>query len=224
LPTIPLAHWQTAAVPPPLDDHGIHVWRLPTQVPADAADWLDADEQRRLRAMIDPAARRQRLATRAGLRRVLAGYLGCAPAAVRLRVADGGKPHLAAGPCFNLSHCRDLALLAVARRPVGIDVELLRPVPRALAIARRVLDDATVQQLDALPAVDRDAAFIAAWTAMEARQKCLGQGVFGRRVARGEVAEQAFRPDARHHAQLAWMADLAEPRLQWLALSGHDLS
>jgi 4'-phosphopantetheinyl transferase len=227
LPSPNPVHWCPTALPPALADDAIHVWRLSSSMPPDELlAWLDDRERQRLDGMHHPEARRQLLASRIGLRRVLAGYLGCQPFDVHLQVAEGGKPFVAGGPEFNLSHCQDMVLLAVARVPVGIDVEALRHVPRADRIARRVLDPATVAQLATLPEGERDAAFIQAWTAMEARQKCLGQGVFGQHVAQQTVRELAFRPDVEHHAQLAWAVDLAAPSIHWLAQSGsdHDLS
>ena len=62
------------------------------------------------------------------------GLLVCALAALGvafddslLRVSPGGKPFLHGGPYFSLSHSGDVAMCAVAARPVGCDVE--RDVP-----------------------------------------------------------------------------------------------
>lgn len=212
-----MIHWQAAADAPALDAADIHVWCLPAVAAPDALAWLDSAERARLDAMADAAGRARLLATRAGLRRVLAAYLGCTPQAVELTIAPGGKPHLANGPAFNLSHSGDLALLAVAPRQVGIDVERRRKVPRALAIARRVLDTRTASELAAVPAEQLDEAFLSAWTAMEARQKCLGEGVFGQPVAAGAVGGLAFTPDPGHLGHLAWELPDMPPRISWLS-------
>jgi phosphopantetheinyl transferase len=99
---------------------------------------------------------------------VLAGYLGTDPAAVELRRGANGKPFLAglwpgeepaSGSMprlhFNLSHSGDLALIAVAEREVGVDVERIRPL--------------------------RSTAFYEGWARHEATVKCLGTGLTGRR-------------------------------------------
>lgn len=208
--------WQPTLATPELHPSDIHVWRLPDCVPDRAMAWLDAAEQARLAAMVDAMGRHRLLATRAGLRQVLAGYLGCTPAEVPLTVAEGGKPRIAGGPQFNLSHGGDLALLAVASQAVGIDVEPLRTVPRALAIARRSLGSDISESLAKLPAGERDQAFLSAWTAMEARQKCRGQGVFGHRVDLDEIGSLAFTPDHQHLAHLAWANPQHEPDIHWL--------
>lgn len=214
-----MIHWQPADPRPALQPADIHVWRLsPVAHPA-AATWLDDAERARLDAMTDPAGRARLLATRGGLRRVLAGYLDCEPGEVALRIDAGGKPRAADGPEFNLSHSGELALLAVASHPVGVDVERLRTVPRALAIARRVLDAATVAAMEALPPDARDDAFLTAWTAMEARQKCLGQGVFGVPIPAERVGGLAFAPDAGHLGHLAWEDPDLTPRVRWIIAS-----
>jgi 4'-phosphopantetheinyl transferase len=218
LHTDPLIDWLPAVAQPPLAAQDIHVWRLAQELPPGGSEqWLDAGERARLERAAEPGVRRRLLATRLALRQVLAGYVGCTPGDLQLSVADGGKPFLANGPCFNLSHSGDLALLAVGQVPLGIDVERLREIREWPRIARRVLDPALVEQLLTLPADAQASAFLAAWTAMEARQKSQGEGVFGRRVAPQEVGELAFRPDPQHLARLAWAGDLGTPTLHWYA-------
>lgn len=200
----PIVQWQRADSPELLPDQ-IHVWRIRVEgVDASAESLLDAREKARLDALPGPRTQARYLATRVGMRTVLAGYLGIDPAAAVFHIRDGGKPGLADGPQFNLSHSGELALLAVAGYQVGIDVEPLRAVPRRLAIARRVWGAAEAERLAQLPETVQDAAFLHAWTAMEARQKCFGEGVFGRPVTPLEVGELAFQPASGYLAQLAW--------------------
>ncbi len=73
----------------------------------------------------------------------------------------GGKPYFPSRPdiCFNLSHSHGAAVCALHDKPVGIDVEKLRPAPRRLAGG---LDDE---------------AFFRLWTAREASIKRRGLGV-----------------------------------------------
>lgn len=208
--------WQESSYPPLLNDGQIHVWRLDLSMPAAQDEaLLDAQETARLCAIGDPVVRDRYLATRLALRQVLAAYLDCKPSDICLLTKTGGKPWIPGGPEFNLSHCGELGLLAVSRLPVGIDVEIIRRVPRRLAIARRVLGDEVADQLGQLPESQQDMAFLAAWTAMEARQKCHGEGVFGRRIDGRSVGSLAFRPDERHLAQLAWMNPASMPDIHY---------
>ena len=75
--------------------------------------------------------------------------------------ADGGKPWFPDHPalCFNLSHSHGAAVCALHDRPVGVDVERLRPAPKRLAAGLG----------------DED--FFRLWTAREATVKRQGRGV-----------------------------------------------
>jgi 4'-phosphopantetheinyl transferase len=134
---------------------------------------------------------------RAPLHRVLAAYLGIDPDRVTLTTGEHGRPTLAMAhdPAlgFNWSHSGDQALIAVGRRVVpGIDIERLRPRPRALEIARRYFSADEAAALAALPAADREAGFLEMWTAKEAVLKALGRGLaFGLdRLSLARVANQ----------------------------------
>lgn len=74
---------------------------------------------------------------------------------------EGGKPYFPACPeiCFNLSHSRGAVVCALHDKPVGIDVEKIRPAPRRLAAG---MDDR---------------AFFRLWTEKEATIKREGQSV-----------------------------------------------
>ena len=73
----------------------------------------------------------------------------------------GGKPFFPSRPdvCFSLSHSRGAAVCAVHNRPVGVDIEKIRPAPARLAAGMA------------------DEAFFRLWTAKEATIKRQGLGV-----------------------------------------------
>ena len=81
------------------------------------------------------------------------------PALPEIAREPGGKPYFPGRPdiCFNLSHSHGAAVCALHDKPVGIDVEKLRPAPRRLA-----------GDLG-------DEAFFRLWTAKEATIKRRGQ-------------------------------------------------
>jgi len=98
----------------------------------------------------------ERVASEWALREILGRYLGLAADELRFETGRYGKPRLAdprGELAFNLSHSGSLALVAVARREVGVDVERIR--------AKRPLD------------------FYRRWADREARVKCLGTGLTG---------------------------------------------
>jgi 4'-phosphopantetheinyl transferase len=140
----------------------------------------EAERERASRLTTRPEAWRRFVAGRAGLRRVLAGYLHVAPASLVLVEGPQGKPEVSNGPFFSLSHSGDLALCAVSpARRIGVDVEQLRPVAGAEQIARRWF---TVSELEAYleaRAAQPDQAFLRVWTRKEAYLKALGTGLAG---------------------------------------------
>lgn len=94
--------------------------------------------------------------SRRALRQILGLHLGLPAEELQFETGRYGKPRLAtpgAGLEFNLSHSGSLALVAAARREVGVDVERIR--------AKRPVD------------------FYRRWADREARVKCLGIGLTG---------------------------------------------
>ncbi|MFD5255543.1 4'-phosphopantetheinyl transferase family protein [Streptomyces bobili] len=148
---------------------------------------LDAEEQRRAVALRRPAERALYVAAHSALRRVLGAYTGVPAAAVRLTrlpCPGCGGPHgrpAVAGPAghavhFSLSHSGGLALLGLASRPVGVDVERV-PDPKLAEEASRALHPSERQQLTNMPAAIRAAAFARCWSRKEAYLKATGEGV-----------------------------------------------
>lgn len=162
----------------------VHVWRVAldriSPSVEDLGPCLSADEQMRAEQLGAPLERRRFILSRIVLRHVLAGYHGTAAAQVPLAREPGGRPFLqgAGRLFFSLSHSGDTAVIAVADVNVGVDVERVRPVPRAAGIARRILHPDTVAALEALPRRRYEAAFLDAWTQREAHVKAVGGGLF----------------------------------------------
>ena len=116
------------------------------------------------------------------LRIVLGAAVRCAPAGVRYAIGAHGKPALQtdgadAQLAFNLSHAADRVLIALARRPVGVDVERCSEDVPCEAVAAFVFSAAERRELAALPADRKRAAFFNGWTRKEAYVKALGMGI-----------------------------------------------
>ncbi|MGW2819051.1 4'-phosphopantetheinyl transferase family protein [Streptomyces sp. NPDC001415] len=113
---------------PPRDT--VHVWRISlTASPpllARLSAVLDAEERRRGAAAAFPEIRRRHTVSHGVTRQILGRYLDTPPHHLRFGHGDWGKPGLVchADLRFSLSHCDDLALLAVTTgRDVGVDIE-----------------------------------------------------------------------------------------------------
>ncbi|MBV9134556.1 MAG: 4'-phosphopantetheinyl transferase superfamily protein [Chloroflexi bacterium] len=110
---------------------------------------------------------------------------------------------------FNLSHTHGIALIALARaRPIGVDVEEVRPFAEVENLPRRIFSVRELQTFRDLPPSDRQAAFFRAWTRKEAVVKATGLG-FSMNVQEVEVT---FSPDADARL-LEWPA--TPPAREW---------
>jgi 4'-phosphopantetheinyl transferase len=144
-------------------------------------DLLDADERCRADRFRVEAGRQRFVAARAMLRRLLAGRLDVPPQSIRLATGPRGKPALAdptaGAPHFNLAHSGDLAAVALASRELGVDVEALRPFPRAGRFAARFFAPSEQSWLLAKPEGERGHAALKLWTFKEAYLKAVGSGI-----------------------------------------------
>jgi 4'-phosphopantetheinyl transferase len=163
----------------------VDVWSASLEPPAplEAHLWgcLSPDERERAERFVFPRDRQRFAAGRAFLRLLLAQYLGAEPRSLRFSYGPNGKPALADDRTnlhFNLAHSGPLAVCALARGPeLGVDLEQVRPIEDAEAVARSSFSPGEVQRLEALPEPARLRAFYEAWTRKEAFLKALGDGL-----------------------------------------------
>jgi len=93
-----------------------------------------------------------------------------------------GKPQLdgPGGLRFNVSDSGTILVVAVtAGTDIGVDVELIRPVPRDMQLARRWFSKADAASLARAPAELRERRFMELWTCREAIAKLSGDGLWG---------------------------------------------
>ncbi|MBA3469094.1 MAG: 4'-phosphopantetheinyl transferase superfamily protein [Herpetosiphonaceae bacterium] len=165
----------------------IHVWRAflfeqQGRLP-DFYATLDPEERDRAGRFVFERDRQRYIISHGILRDILARYSGQAAHTLRFVKNSYGKPQLlsttaAAGLHFNLSHSHDLALYAIALdRPVGVDVEWMRPEFAGLDIARHSFAPAEIAALIEVPASQQRQAFFNCWTRKEAYIKAVGQGL-----------------------------------------------
>jgi 4'-phosphopantetheinyl transferase len=148
--------------------------------PAHARSLLSEDERGRAQRFLKDGDRQRYIVGRAGLRLILATYLGIDPRAVRFGYNDWGKPELDLADRgrlhFNLSHSAGEAMLAVsAHARVGIDIEKIRPLQED--IASRFFSASECAALAALSGGEQLAGFYRCWTRKEAFVKAHGAGL-----------------------------------------------
>ncbi len=162
-------------------DLEIDLWMWPldqdTGRDADCAARLSPDEAARAARFVHAAHARRYRAGRGRMREILAGYSGVDPAALVFDYNPQGKPGLADGPAFNLSHAAGWAALVVSVAPValGVDIEALRPVEDA--VARRFFSNRENAALSRLTPDCWPDGFFRCWTRKEAFIKACGPGL-----------------------------------------------
>lgn len=170
---------------------------------------LSPDERAKADRFYDPLDGHRYIIARGTLRSILSQYLHLDPSLIKFTYTSQDKPvldrafspknpqapqtlqtnlsNLSALPNiqFNLSHSQDLAVYAVALdRPLGIDVEYLRPLKDALSLAKRWFTPKEYAEI--LQHSDPTKTFFRFWTAKEAYLKATGAGL--RHLGRVEIS------------------------------------
>ena len=143
---------------------------------------LSEAEWERARRFVFKRDRNRFIAAHAALRETLSSQCGIPASMLEFALGPFGKPSLVehehGGLRFNLSHSQSLALIAICDdAEVGADLELLRPMPDADALAETYFSPAERSDLAMLPAQARDRAFLCCWTRKEACLKATGMGL-----------------------------------------------
>ena len=120
------------------------------------------------------AGRRQSVAAYRLLQRALGEEYGITEPQ-DLAFLEHGKPYLKEHPDihFSLSHCKVAVACAVSDRPVGIDIEHIRPFNKELAAY--VLNEDQLEQV--LQSTDSAVEFLKFWTQKESFLKLTGEGI-----------------------------------------------
>jgi 4'-phosphopantetheinyl transferase len=154
--------------------------------------WLSAQERARVERYTDARHGERYLAAHAQLRWLLGRRMGAAPEALAFARAPQGKPYVPGAPLrFNLSHCREFALVALhPRAEVGVDLESAEAGRDWLALARRFFTPRESAWLAALAPGEQPRAFCRLWTLKEAWMKADGRGLgAGLRAVEIQLAE-----------------------------------
>jgi 4'-phosphopantetheinyl transferase len=197
----------------------MHVWAASLQFTPAAlqalSDTLCPAERRRAARFHLPEHRARFIAGRGLLRAVLSRCLGTEPGRIDFRYGKHGKPELESRFAesrlqFNLAHCENLALIAVAQgKRIGIDVERIRVLPDAGELVTRFFSPRENAAFHALPAAQQSEAFFNLWTRKEAWLKATGDGI-SRYLAQVEVTFLPGEP-----ARLLSLPESLRPHSVW---------
>jgi len=155
------------------------------------------------------------------LREILTAMLGINHRSLAFAYGESGKPQIAAPAAarslhFNLAHSDSIAVYAIAKHELGVDVERIRPMVDAEQIASRFFSRREKDCLLALPEEQRREAFFNCWTRKEAYLKAIGSGLDDQldqievSLAPGEPAELLGVPPASRPLRLQSLTPAAE--------------
>lgn len=165
----------------------VDVWESPLDIPDDQVtelyDMLSLGEQTRAKAFIGERGYRQYVVSRGRMRQVLSLYTDVPAPDIHFTVVGDGKPALMDQGqrkiFFNNTHSGGLGLIAVTSgREVGIDLEHVRDIERALQISKRFFAPQEHAELEALAPDKVIGAFLSIWTRREAGTKARGASVW----------------------------------------------
>jgi 4'-phosphopantetheinyl transferase len=191
-----------------LEPTSIHIWRINLDGPIpDLTDHLSADEIIDAEAKKLPKVKQRFILGRGAMRSILGEYLGVPGAELEFVRGEKGKPAIKNHNLnieFNLSHCEEMAILAVSKQvPVGIDLECIQYRSSLMKVAQRMFPEEIYLELKQLSSAQFYPAFFNYWTELEAKAKCVGDGIFSPVTVRDDIKTRHFTP------QKGWIACIA---------------
>lgn len=157
----------------------IDIWQFPLEgLPENVKHLLNQDEQQRANRFHFPRHQRRFTAARIMMRLILGRYLNEKPESLHFSYNHYGKPELHSQSIqFNISHSKELALLAVGQTyPMGIDLEFFSSRPYE-GIAKDLFSEKEFHALTQLPPLIKTLAFFHVWSQKEAFIKACGMGL-----------------------------------------------
>ena len=162
------------------------IWNI-RDFDADAYDTMYAaaspERQERADRFRFPDDRMRCLCAQSLARRMLAIASGVSPEQITFTYGERGKPEANLPFYFNLSHSGDFVLCAVSEKPIGVDIEQIKPF-RAGLITRwcsqgeaEFIRGSHHALKDSVTDPEVCARFYRVWTAKEAYAKMTGKGI-----------------------------------------------
>ncbi|MBW4514943.1 MAG: 4'-phosphopantetheinyl transferase superfamily protein [Timaviella obliquedivisa GSE-PSE-MK23-08B] len=164
----------------------VHVWHAELDRPSTEIEQLiqilAPDEKQRSERFRFEKDQKKFVVARGLLRTILARYLSLSPDQVLFSYSSKGKPTIAnvyslGELYFNVSHSHNRALYAIAlNRPVGIDLEHVRPI-EAIDLSQRFFLPSEAIVIRSLIGAEQHQVFFRGWTQKEAYLKATGDGL-----------------------------------------------
>lgn len=159
-----------------LDENDIHVWKFPV-VDTDVSYLSESEKALAIRFHFE-SDRNRFVVGRQAIRFLLSKYLSVNPAEIVITGEKGQKPVISspAFPIhFNISHSRDLVLIAIGGKQLGVDLEKIDPTFDYTALLEEHFSEAERKFIAV--AQDPLKTFYFIWTRKEALTKAWGTGL-----------------------------------------------
>lgn len=152
---------------------------------------MNKDKQQRVDSFRFEYDKKRTVAGEMLARKAVSEWCNVAPESIVFDKTKHGKPFAKDLDVeFNISHSEDVVVCAVDNKPIGIDIEFIRPVD--LQIAKRIFNDNEMEYLfgkapssaDFCKTTDNEiiSRFFELWTKKEAYAKCIGTGIFAENI------------------------------------------
>ncbi len=181
--------WQQPPNAYDVSEGSVHIWRFFLDesyalAQGGASDLLTSEEYQRWHGMASARRKLEYLTGRVMLRRLMALYQnipaqGQPHQSIHIRDHKTDAPEPPPPLCASLSHSGAVLLIALARQPVGIDVEKPRTAAHYPHIARKMFPPTWAQALMRLSHAPQRQAILFAryWTAVESLYRLEGHGL-----------------------------------------------
>ncbi len=147
---------------------------------------MDVEKQKRVDRFRFCDDKKRTVAGEMLARKAISEWCGVTYESIVFCIKEHGKPYAKGLPVeFNISHSGDYVVCAVDDKPIGIDIEKIRPID--LTVAKRICTDDELQYLFGHAPCEKDfthttdidilTRFFEIWTAKEACGKCAGEGI-----------------------------------------------
>lgn len=162
----------------------VDIWFLNKSILVDSThDWeniISTEEQHRANRFHFENDKRDFIVYHACKRLILSSYLKKPPKEIAISLLEKGKPFIQNETLsFNLSHTKEMAVLAVANNvEIGVDIEKIKTSANYLDIAKRFFHADEYHQLMKIENTQEQLnTFFILWTAKEAILKATGEGI-----------------------------------------------
>ena len=142
-----------------------------------AIDFLSIDERNRAKRYHFLKDKNRFIICRFILKFLLAEYTGLGIDKILIDIDSNKKPYLSSHPSvfFNVSHSGEWALIAIAKTPIGIDVEYVNTSFEYEEILPTIFNKPEINEIK--NSKDNHHAFFKFWTRKEAIVKAIGKGI-----------------------------------------------